>query len=115
MELYLKKFEECPTYDQDDGPNVEFRRLLGPGVVPGLAIGLVTLQGPTYTKPRRHADFHQVYLIISGSGTVKIGEHTTHVQGPTIAVIPRDTAHSVELTEGETMQYIYISEFITED
>ena len=74
MDLYVKKFKECPTYEQESGPNVEYRRLLPRGVVADLSMGLVTLAGPTYTKTGRHTDWYQVYLVISGSGTVKIGE-----------------------------------------
>jgi mannose-6-phosphate isomerase-like protein (cupin superfamily) len=110
LDLYVKKFEECLTYEQESGPNVEYQRLLPRGVVADLSMGLVTLVGPTYTKTGRHTDWHQVYLVISGSGTVKIGEKAVRVEGPTIVVIPYNTDHAVELAEGETMQYIYVNQ-----
>lgn len=112
MDLYVKKFEECPTYEQESGPNVEYRRLLPRGVVADLSMGLVALVGPTYTKTGRHSDWRQVYLVISGSGTVKIGEKAVRVEGPTVVVIPHNADHAVELAEGERMQYIYVNQSI---
>ncbi len=76
-------------------------------------MGLVTLVGPTYTQTGHHTDSYQVYLVLSGNGTVRIGEKAVHVEGPTVVVIPHNTDHAVELAEGETMQYIYVNQSIT--
>lgn len=112
--MYVKKFSECPTYTQESGPNVEYRNLLARGVIADLGMGLVTMQGPTRTHTDTHTGWQQVYLILSGSGTLHVGAESVHVDGPTIVGIPLHTPHSVELAEGETMQYIYVNQFFSQ-
>lgn len=99
-------------YTQDEPPGAEFRWLLKPLQVPGMCLGHVTLQGPIHKTPAAHPDWDQVYLILSGEGTIHLGDRSQPVSGQTVVVIPRNTRHSVELVAGQTMTYVFFNEYL---
>jgi len=99
-------------YTQDEPPGASFRWLLKPAQVPGMCLGHVTLQGPIHKTPAAHADWDQVYLVLSGEGTIHLGEKSQAIRGQTVVVIPRNTRHSVQLAAGQTMTYVFINEYL---
>ena len=109
--MYCKKFKECETYEQEGGPNIEYRSLLPKGTVADLGIGMITLEGPTSTATNKHTEWRQVYLVIKGTGTIIMGDKEIQVKEPTIIEIPYNTDHSVRLRRGQKMQYIYVNQF----
>ena len=112
MTEYIKSFEELESYTQEGGPNILYRHLLPKGITgENISMGLVTLEGPTATEIGSHSEWLQAYVILSGSGTVILGEREILVDQPTIINIPLNTQHGVKLNAGEKMQYIYINNY----
>ena len=107
----IRPFSEGTPYTQDEPPGATFAWLLEQDEVPGLAMGLVKLEGPIHKTPAAHSEWEQVYLIFSGSGTVHLGEQSRDVRGPAVVVIPKHTRHSVQLEAGETMQYVFVNQY----
>ncbi len=108
----IASFGDGEPYTQAEPPGASFRWLLKQGDVAGLCMGLVTLEGPIHKTPASHAEWDQVYLIFQGQGTIHLGEVSQHVSGPTVVVIPRNTRHSVQLAAGESIQYVFVNEYL---
>lgn len=107
----VRPFAEGEPYTQPEPPGASFRYLLKQEEVPGLCMGLVNLEGPIHKTPAAHKDWEQVYIVLSGSGTVHLAGKAYRIDGPTIVVIPRNTLHSVECKEGERLQYVYVNQY----
>lgn len=112
MTPYIRKFRDCDEYTQECGPNCEFRALLPKGLIGDLGAGLVTMKGPTWNVMARHDGWQQVYLVLSGEGTMVIDGRKYPVSGPTVIQIPFNTDHAMELAEGQEMQYVYVNQFL---
>jgi mannose-6-phosphate isomerase-like protein (cupin superfamily) len=104
-------FANAERYEQPEPGEAEFAWLLKKDSIPGLQSGLVKLKGPIHKTPAVHEAFHQVYVIYAGSGTIHLGSHSQRVSGPTLAVIPKGTLHSVELRAGETIEYVFVNQY----
>ncbi len=112
MTEFIKSFEELEYYTQDGGPNITYRHLLPRGIAgENISMGLVTLEGPTATDVNSHSEWLQAYVVISGSGTVILGDKDIRVEQPCIINIPLNTPHGVKLDAGEKMQYIYVNNY----
>lgn len=62
------------------------------------------------TPPNAHETFLQVYLVLSGTADVKIGDESRTVAAPAIALVPPKTVHWVENPSNEhELVYLYIS------
>jgi mannose-6-phosphate isomerase-like protein (cupin superfamily) len=107
---FVRPQQEWTPYTQPEPPGASFLRVLDQDEVPGLTLGHVTLNGPIHKTPATHDDWEQVYLILSGSGTVHLGGTSRKISGPGVIVIPRHTLHSVELAAGESLKYVYINQ-----
>jgi len=109
---YIKTFEELEQYTQESGPNIVYKHLMPKGIAGNnISMGLVTLEGPTETEINSHSDWMQAYVILSGSGTVILGNSEIHISEPSIVNIPLNTLHGVRLSAGEKMQYIYVNNY----
>jgi len=108
----IRTFAECEPYSQEEPGTASFRWALKKNEVPGLQIGWVRLEGPIHKTPAAHQEWDQVYLVFSGSGTIHVGDKGRHVEGPAVVIIPRDTRHSVELREGEAMEYVFVNQWL---
>ena len=109
---YIKTFGELEQYTQESGPNIVYKHLLPKGVAGNnISMGLVTLEGPTETEINSHFDWMQAYVILSGSGTVILGNEEIHISEPSIVNIPLNTQHGVRLSACEKMQYIYVNNY----
>jgi mannose-6-phosphate isomerase-like protein (cupin superfamily) len=108
---FVRPFLAADEYQQDEPGDATFRSLLKKDEIPGLQIGLVTLDGPMHKTPGTHDEFHQVYLILSGSATVHVGGKSHRVDGPTVVVIPKHTNHSIEVGPDEKVQYAFVNQW----
>jgi len=111
VQAMIEALVDRPTYEQDEPGDAAFRMLLAKGEVPGLQVGHVTLNGPMRKTPAAHGEWHQVYLVIKGSGHIQVGDDGKQVNGPTVVVIPRNVNHYVEVGEGESIEYVYINQY----
>ena len=112
-EPMVKAFADCEPYTQDEPPGASFKWLLKKDQVPGLCMGLVTLEGPIHKTPAAHEEWEQVYVIHSGTGTLHMAGKDYRIAGPSIVVIPKNTMHSMELKAGEKMQYAFVNQYLT--
>ena len=104
-------FEQAPAYTQPEPGDARFNWLLPKDEIPGLCIGRVRLRGPIHKTPAKHAEFHQVYVVLQGQCTIHLDGQSHLVSEPSIVVIPKNTMHSVELTAGQSVEYAFVNQF----
>ena len=108
----IMSFEECPYYDQEHKGDIKWQTLLPKGEMGKLKIGYVRLKGPANLISNNHTKWHQLYLVISGSGTVILDGKEYKVKAPCIVKIPCKTEHLAKVSVGEKMEYIYVNDYI---
>lgn len=111
MENNVQHLDDLPYYQQDSGENITYQFVVKPGTMGNMSSGRVRLQGPTAKALDAHSGWDQVYIVLSGEGTVIIGD-TEYPVGPGfVARIPEGTKHGVSLKEGQCLEYIYVNAF----
>ena len=111
MKPLVRSFQDGQPYHQEEPGDASFRWLLKQDEIPGISMGLVKLKGPIHKTPAAHSDFDQAYLVQSGSGLIRLGNDARRVDGPTVVVIPKNTIHSVELTDKEELCYVFVNQY----
>ena len=53
-----------------------------------------------------HADYDEVYYLLSGRGSITIAKKDYELRPGAVVVIPRGLAHSLEAEEGDTLEFI---------
>ena len=112
-EPLIRPFDQAVEYAQEEPGVAQFNRLIAAGEFPGIVSGRVRLKGPIHKTPAVHDTWDQIYLVLSGSAVLHVGAFRTPVSGPTVVTIPRGTRHSVELADGESIDYVYINQNFT--
>jgi len=108
---FIRAFADAKPYTQDEPGEATFNFLLEKDEVPGLQMGLVKLQGPIHKTPAAHETWEQVYLILEGTATIHLAEQTQRVETQSVVVIPKNSMHSVEVLEGESVRYVYVNQY----
>lgn len=111
---YLKKLSEIPIYKDDGSQNQICRDILPKGIVPDILIGYNILDGPGHTGLSRHANWHQVFVVVIGQGTLLRGEERIPVHAPCVIHIPPGTYHDVLVEPGQHIEYVYINRYLSE-
>lgn len=75
-------------------------------------MGRVRMQGPTWNELDAHEQWHQIYIVLSGTGTMVIGDEKIAINGPTVIQIPDNTTHYMKLADGEEMVTVYVNRFV---
>jgi mannose-6-phosphate isomerase-like protein (cupin superfamily) len=114
MPAYLKSFADIPTYSDPGSQNQICRDVLPRDVVPGLLVGYDTLEGPGRNGLGNHSDWHQVFVVVDGRGTLLRGEERIPIQAPCVVHIPPHTNHDVLVAPGERIEYVYINKYLVE-
>jgi len=60
----------------------------------------------TEGKPHVHDGYDEVYYVLSGSGTITIGDDTHPLHPGTVVIIPAGTPHSLLAEDGRTLEFI---------
>jgi mannose-6-phosphate isomerase-like protein (cupin superfamily) len=115
MSAYLKNFSEISTYQDIGSQNQTCRDILPQGIVPNLAVGYNMLDGPGRTGLNSHSDWHQVFVVVQGQGTLIRGEERIRIQSPCVVHIPPNTDHDVLVAPGECIEYVYINKYLAEE
>jgi mannose-6-phosphate isomerase-like protein (cupin superfamily) len=115
MAAYLKAFSEIPSYSDLESQNQLCRDILPRGIVPGLLVGYDVIEGPGRNGLGKHHEWHQVFVVVRGRGTLLRGDERIAVEAPCIVHIPPDTEHDVFVVEGERIEYVYINEYLAGD
>jgi len=98
-------------YEQDSGPNITYQFVVKPGTMGLLSAGRVCLTGPTRKTCDIHNSWDQVYIVLSGNGSVVVDGKTYPVHSGYIVRIPKGTSHGVELKDGDRLEYCYFNAF----
>ena len=104
--------DDLEYYEQDSGANITYQYVVKPGTMGLLSSGRVRLVGPTTKAQDVHDGWDQVYLILSGKGSVLVGKEVYPVGPQCVVRVPRGTAHAVILKEGEELEYCYFNAFV---
>lgn len=111
VECLIRRFEDAQRYEQEEPGDALFNWLLEEDEIPGLQIGRVRLRGPIHKTVAAHTEMHQVYLILNGCATIHLGAETQTVSGPTVVVIPKNTDHSVQVADGNSVEYVFVNQY----
>jgi mannose-6-phosphate isomerase-like protein (cupin superfamily) len=109
---YLKTFAEIPVYTDLGSQNQICRDILPRGIVPDMLVGYNILNGPGRTGLGRHPDWHQVFVVVVGQGTLLRGGEHIPVQAPCVIHIPPNTEHDVLVEAGQHIEYVYINRYV---
>lgn len=60
----------------------------------------------TQGTPHVHEGYDEVYYVLSGTGTITLGDETRPLRPGTVAVIPAGVAHSLAADDGETLEFV---------
>ena len=60
----------------------------------------------TQGLPHVHADYDEVYYVLSGKGTITLDDETYALSPGTVAVIPAGVPHSLEADPGSELEFI---------
>ena len=104
--MYAKKFEET-KFEEHFGN--EYNRLLPKKMTESLELSLVKVKKGSLTPKHTHEDEEQVYIILKGSGVVRLNDEEEKVGGGMIVYIPRGTEHEIKNTGEDDLTYIYIA------
>lgn len=112
MTAYLKNFADIPPYSDPGSQNQTCRDILPRGIVPDLLVGYDVIEGPGRNGMGKHPEWHQVFVIVRGRGTLLRGEERLPVEAPCIVHIPPNTDHDVLVADGEHIEYVYINRYL---
>lgn len=110
----FRTFAQAKPYEQNEPGEAKFNWLIEKNELPGMCVGRVRLVGPIHKTPTAHEELEQAYIILSGSGTIHLGDQHHHVSEPGVVIIPKNTLHSVELTQGQSLEYLFINQYLAE-
>ncbi len=111
MNKSVEKLDSLPYYEQDSGANILYQFVVKPGSMGLMSSGRVRAKGPTSKAMDTHTGWDQIYIILSGCGTIVVGTEKFKVDTGSIVRIPANTRHGVILEEKEEIEYIYVNAF----
>lgn len=115
MSAYLKHFDEIPTYSDPNSRNQTCRDVFPRGIVPDILVGYNILDGPGQTGLGNHSDWHQVFVVVKGAGTLLRGEERVWIEAPCVLHIPPNTDHDVLVEPGQHIEYVYVNKYLVQD
>jgi mannose-6-phosphate isomerase-like protein (cupin superfamily) len=77
-------------------------------IVTGGEGGVANVHVVKVTKgtPHVHDGYDEVYYVLSGAGTITLGEHTYPLRPGTVAVIPAGLPHSLVANDEDALEFI---------
>jgi mannose-6-phosphate isomerase-like protein (cupin superfamily) len=77
-------------------------------VVTGGEGGIANVHVVTITQgsPHVHTGYDEVYYLLSGTGTITLGQETHSLRPGSVAIIPAGVPHSLEASEGEELEFV---------
>ncbi len=80
--------------------------------MPDVLVGYNILDGPGRTGLDNHPGWHQVFIVVQGSGTLLRDEERLPTQAPCVIHIPPNTDHDVILEPGQHTEYVYVNRYL---
>jgi quercetin dioxygenase-like cupin family protein len=104
--------KDWETWDEEEIPEkglVYWKTLISKGVTPseGLTLGVASLP-PGGALHEHHHSQEEVYLVLEGSGMVRVGGEEVTVEAGSAVFIPGDALHSCENTGASEMRFAYV-------
>ena len=77
-------------------------------IVTGGEGGVANVHVVKITKgtPHLHQSYDEVYYVLSGMGTITLGEETHPLRPGSVAVIPAGVLHSLEAASGQELEFV---------
>lgn len=109
--MYVKRFNEFPTYTDPGAENQVCHDVLDQGVgeAKHLQIGDCAITGPGQVAEDAHATWSQYFVVIEGKGTLFYDGKPVAVEKDMVIEIPKHTKHYVRCERGESIRYIFIN------
>ncbi|CAA9419663.1 MAG: hypothetical protein AVDCRST_MAG22-2464 [uncultured Rubrobacteraceae bacterium] len=100
------------TWDEEEIPQkglVYWKTLISRGVTPSenLTLGIASLPPGGALREHRHTQ-EEVYLVLEGSGLVRVGAEELTVEAGSAVFIPGDVLHSCENTGASDLRVAYV-------
>ena len=104
--------KEWETWDEEEIPQkglVYWKTLISKGVTnsESLTLGVASLPPGGALHEHRHTQ-EEVYLVLEGSGLVRVGGEETAVEAGSAVFIPGDALHSCENTGATELRVAYV-------
>ncbi len=112
MTNYIRNFSDIQIYSDQKSQNQTCRDIMPQGIVPQLAVGYNILEGPGRTGLGSHPEWHQVFVVVQGAGTLMSGTELTPVQAPCVIHIPPGTDHDMLVKQGQRIEYVFINKYL---
>ena len=77
-------------------------------IVTGGEGGIANVHVVKVTKglPHVHTGYDEVYYVLSGSGTIRLGNEASRLCAGSVAVIPAGVPHSLEANAGQELEFV---------
>jgi mannose-6-phosphate isomerase-like protein (cupin superfamily) len=103
---------EWESWGEEDVPNkglVYWKTLISRGVTrsQGLTLGVASLPPGGALREHRHTQ-EEVYLVLDGSGLVRVGAEELAVEAGSAVFVPGDALHSCENTGTSDLRVAYV-------
>ena len=103
---------EWETWGEEDVPrkgHVYWKTLISRGVTrsQGLTLGVASLPPGGALREHRHTQ-EEVYLVLDGSGLVRVGAEELAVEAGSAVFVPGDALHSCENTGTSDLRVAYV-------
>jgi quercetin dioxygenase-like cupin family protein len=106
--MYAKKFKETPKYLYA-GKGNDFYMLLPRDMTEAMESSLVCLKQGEEVAEHSHPHEEQVYFILKGRGTLRIGREEAEIAPEMVVYIPRGAPHAVKpLTKQLVYAYVCV-------
>ncbi|MGB5419997.1 hypothetical protein [Algibacter sp.] len=115
--IYFKKFTDCKSYTEPiKSPQTTSRTILPNKYIPRVAMGTVKTIGPDAVGAHEHAMLEQLFLGLTDNQTIVYAD-AAQVDFPEYSLlhIPRGSSHSVSVTAGDEMYYVWMDFFVDKD
>jgi len=104
--------QQWETWSEEDVPKkglVYWKTLISKGVTPSenLTLGVASLPPGGALREHRHTQ-EEVYLVLEGSGLVKVGNEELAVEAGSAVFIPGNARHSCENTGASDLRVAYV-------
>jgi len=115
--VYIESISKCPVYTEEIKSDKTINRMILPeGFVPRFCMGSVYTEGPDSVEEHEHAMLDQLFLGLKNCRcTCSADGEQAELTENMILHIPLGSKHSVSVRAGDTLYYIWLDFFLTQE